>query len=149
MLEIFAIGGWCIVGITALGLLAFGLLSVVLLRLYLTSWQHWPPEAVEASLTRGELTLRVVRVCGACAPLLGLLGTIVGLVHTFEALMYAGRTDAVARGVAQALLTTAHGLLVAIPVAFLGSIAERRAERVSQQAGERLLRAPHADPVAR
>jgi biopolymer transport protein TolQ len=53
------------------------------------------------------------------APLLGLLGTVLGVMHSFLGVVQAGSTNiaAVAPGVAEALITTAAGLVVAIPAA--------------------------------
>jgi biopolymer transport protein ExbB/TolQ len=53
------------------------------------------------------------------SPLLGLLGTVLGVMHSFMGVMESGSSSiaAVAPGVAEALVTTAGGLVVAIPAA--------------------------------
>ncbi len=53
----------------------------------------------------------------AISPLLGLLGTVTGMIRTFKAITVAGvgNPTAMAGGIAEALITTAAGLLVAIP----------------------------------
>ena len=84
------------------------------------------PEAVEkaietaasiqtASLERGLIWLATV---ANIAPLLGFLGTVSGMIHAFEAIAAAEEVSAklVATGIYEALITTAAGLIVAIPV---------------------------------
>ena len=85
--------------------------------------------AVGADLRGG---LRTLEVIGALAPLLGLLGTVLGLIDAFRALELAGsRVDpaALSGGIWEALLTTAAGIGVAIPVIAVTTWLERRVER--------------------
>jgi biopolymer transport protein ExbB len=68
--------------------------------------------------------LRVFHAISNVAPLLGLLGTVLGMMDSFNAIATSsaiGRPDLLAGGIGQALITTAAGLLVAIP-AYLASI---------------------------
>jgi biopolymer transport protein ExbB/TolQ len=69
---------------------------------------------VHAKLKRG---LGVLATIGATAPFVGLFGTVVGILHAFDAIatMKTPGLGAVAGGIAEALVTTAFGLLVAIP----------------------------------
>ncbi len=62
--------------------------------------------------------LRKVAVLAACMPLLGLLGTVLGMVETFSALTERGvaNVDSLAGGISQALITTQAGLVMAVPV---------------------------------
>ncbi len=79
---------------------------------------------------RGQL--RPLEVIAACAPLLGLLGTVVGMIEAFATLASAGREinpSLLAGGIWKALLTTAAGLIVAIPALFTWHIFDRRIER--------------------
>jgi biopolymer transport protein ExbB len=66
----------------------------------------------------------------AAAPLLGLLGTVLGMIQVFEAVSLAGavRGEQLSAGIAQALITTAAGLIIAIPLLFLHAYLEGRAE---------------------
>lgn len=71
----------------------------------------------EASRIYLGKNLVVLNTIGNVAPLLGLLGTIVGMITAFDAIAVAGTGDpqVVAGGISQALVTTAAGLIVAIP----------------------------------
>ncbi len=64
--------------------------------------------------------LRVLSVIGSVAPLLGLLGTITGMITAFQTVAASGealgRTELLAKGIYEAMITTAGGLVVAIPV---------------------------------
>ncbi len=64
------------------------------------------------------------------SPLLGLLGTVVGMIKVFTTLMEAGAGDAsvLAGGISQALITTAAGLSVAIPALFFVNYFQRRVD---------------------
>ena len=61
--------------------------------------------------------LPVLQTVGNVAPLLGLLGTITGMISAFESIAESGTGDpkVVAGGISEALITTATGLLIAIP----------------------------------
>jgi biopolymer transport protein ExbB len=65
----------------------------------------------------------------AGAPLLGLLGTVIGMIKIFAVVASAGSgiTEQLASGIAQALITTASGLIIAIPALFVHSFLEARA----------------------
>jgi biopolymer transport protein ExbB len=74
------------------------------------------------------------------APLLGILGTVIGIIHSFDMLGRAGIQDpqAVTSGIAQALITTAAGLLIAIftlfPYNYFMSKVEKAAVRIEKYA---------------
>jgi len=80
--------------------------------------------------------LRALEVIAALSPLLGLLGTVLGMIQAFQQLEAAGaRVDPaiLSGGIWQALLTTAAGLTVAIPVVLLHAWLERRVERCAHR----------------
>ena len=75
--------------------------------------------------------LRVLEVIATTAPLLGLFGTVLGMIEAFQALEAAGsqvNPSILSGAIWQALLTTAVGLAVAIPVSMVHSWFERRVE---------------------
>lgn len=77
-------------------------------------------------------SLNVILVLAAIAPLLGLLGTVSGMISTFNVISIfgTGNAKAMAGGISEAMITTQSGLLVAIPGFFLGTILKRRAQRL-------------------
>lgn len=80
--------------------------------------------------------LAVIGVLAAIAPLLGLLGTVLGMIETFDviAVFGTGNSRAMASGIGVALITTQTGLLVAIP----GLLMSNRLGRAAQQLKLRL-----------
>lgn len=79
--------------------------------------------------------LRFLELTAMISPLLGLLGTVLGMIQSFQELELAeGAANAsiLAGGIWQALLTTAAGLLVAIPAAVAAGLFAARIERVAQ-----------------
>lgn len=79
--------------------------------------------------------IRVLELIAMISPLLGLLGTVMGMIQSFQALeMAEGAANAsvLAGGIWQALLTTAVGLLVAIPAAVAATLLSARAESAAQ-----------------
>jgi biopolymer transport protein ExbB len=81
-------------------------------------------EAILKEVPKLEKYHSIIKVFAAIAPLLGLLGTVVGMIVTFQALTLFGTGDPklMAGGISQALVTTMLGLIVAIPLVFLHSV---------------------------
>jgi biopolymer transport protein ExbB len=79
--------------------------------------------------------LAVIGVLAAIAPLLGLLGTVTGMITTFDiiAVFGTGNARAMAGGISQALITTQTGLLVAIPGLYMFSFLTRKADKLKQR----------------
>ncbi len=80
--------------------------------------------------------IRILEVIALISPLLGLLGTVLGMIQSFQELeMAEGAANAsvLAGGIWQALLTTAVGLVVAIPAAVASSLLSATVERVSHK----------------
>jgi biopolymer transport protein ExbB len=76
--------------------------------------------------------LALIAVTAAVAPLLGLLGTVTGIIKTFNLITVFGTGDPrlLADGISEALITTEFGLLVAIPSLILHALLSRRAQSV-------------------
>jgi len=90
-------------------------------------------------LTKGLLFIKVV---SAVAPLMGLLGTVTGMIKTFQVITLYGAGDPkmMAGGISQALMTTVLGLVVAIPMVLLHTVVSGQSRKIinilqSQSAG--------------
>ena len=81
-----------------------------------------------SEITPLEGTLPTIATIGTLLPMLGLLGTVTGMINVFEvvALHGSGKPEEMAYGISQALLTTASGLIFAIPVIFLHHLLSRK-----------------------
>ena len=90
-------------------------------------------------LTKGLLFIKVISVV---APLMGLLGTVTGMIKTFQVITLYGAGDPkmMAGGISQALVTTVLGLVVAIPMVLLHTVVSGQSRKIvniiqSQSAG--------------
>jgi biopolymer transport protein ExbB len=79
--------------------------------------------------------LALIGVLAAVAPLMGLLGTVTGMIGTFDILSVFGTGNAkgMAGGISEALITTQTGLLVAIPGLYMKGFLDRRARNLQQR----------------
>lgn len=85
-------------------------------------------------LERLRSYLRALEVIGTLSPLLGLFGTVLGMISAFKELEAAGNqvnASLLSRGIWEALLTTAVGLTVAIPTVAVATWLERRVDRLA------------------
>ena len=95
----------------------------------------------------------IIKVFAAVAPLLGLLGTVVGMIITFQQLTLFGTGDPklMAGGISQALITTVLGLIVAIPLVLLHSVVSSSSqglvEILEEQSAGLIARKADADAV--
>ncbi len=89
-------------------------------------------EAILHQLPRVEAGLSVLAVLGAVAPLLGLLGTVTGMINTFRVITLFGTGDPklMSGGISEALITTELGLAVAIPIMLLHTFLQRRSDHI-------------------
>ena len=89
-------------------------------------------EAVLKELPNLEKSLNLLKIIAAVAPLLGLLGTVTGMIITFQAITIFGAGDpkAMAGGISGALVTTVLGLCVAIPTVLLHTIVSGRSKKI-------------------
>jgi len=100
---------------------------------------HAPIEAAERALEREALIttadmkkgLSGLATIGTTAPFIGLFGTVIGIINAFRgmAMTGSGGIAAVSTGIAEALITTALGLFVAIPAVWLFNIFMNKIER--------------------
>lgn len=89
-------------------------------------------EGVMRETPKLESGLTLLKIIAAVAPLMGLLGTVTGMIITFQAITIFGAGDpkAMAGGISSALVTTVLGLLVAIPTVLLHTLVNGRAQRI-------------------
>lgn len=86
----------------------------------------YAPHVVEAL----EKRLNLLTMIGAVAPLLGMTGTVTGMISAFDEMRRSGVSgDAVAGGISEALITTATGLLVAMPAVVAYNIFAKKVDR--------------------
>ncbi len=91
-------------------------------------------------LTRGIVTrvdgsVKAILVLAGIAPLLGLLGTVGGMITTFDVIsgFGTGNARALASGISEALVTTQTGLVVAVPGLIIGNLLRRKVEGVKNR----------------
>ncbi|MGR8999235.1 MAG: MotA/TolQ/ExbB proton channel family protein [Gammaproteobacteria bacterium] len=91
-------------------------------------------EAITREVPALEKGLAIIKLLAAVGPLLGLLGTVTGMIITFQTISLFGTGDPklMAEGISQALVTTVIGLCVAIPLLFLHSIVASRSRMLIQ-----------------
>ena len=78
--------------------------------------------------------IMIIKVISVVAPLMGLLGTVTGMINTFQAITLFGTGDPrmMAGGISQALITTVLGLVVAIPTVLLHTVVSGRSKSIIQ-----------------
>jgi biopolymer transport protein ExbB len=91
-------------------------------------------ESILREGTRIDRFGSIIVVIAAAAPLLGLLGTVSGMIHTFEVITEFGENDPklLSAGISEALIDTMLGLVVAIPALLFGNILSNWVERVKE-----------------
>ena len=111
----------------ALTLLSIALYALAAERMY----SIFGPTSRETPPARKGLL--VLRALVGAAPLLGLLGTVSGMIESFEALMNGGRIGELGHGIGYALRTTQYGLAIAVPGIILERVISRRSEHLNRQ----------------
>ncbi|MBN1587617.1 MAG: MotA/TolQ/ExbB proton channel family protein [Candidatus Omnitrophica bacterium] len=83
-------------------------------------------------IPRLERGLALLSVTAAVAPLLGLLGTVTGMIHTFNlvTIFGAGKAQLLSSGISEALITTEFGLIVAVPALLAHAFLSRRVRQL-------------------
>jgi biopolymer transport protein ExbB len=101
-------------------------------------------EAGERQVQRLRARLRLLAIIASIAPLLGLLGTITGMIKAFQTVAVSGealgKTEMLAKGIYEAMITTAAGLIVAIPVLlahhWISATIEKRVSEIDRLAAD-------------
>lgn len=89
-------------------------------------------EKIVETQPKVERFLSMIAVTAATAPLLGLLGTVTGMINTFKLITIFGTGDArqLSSGISEALITTEFGLIVAIPAVIAHAFLSRKAKSI-------------------
>jgi hypothetical protein len=89
-------------------------------------------EVVMKTRLKAQRFLPFIAICAASAPLLGLLGTVTGIINTFKLITVFGSGDVktLSGGISEALITTEFGLIVAIPSLLLHAFLSRKARGI-------------------
>ena len=98
-------------------------------------------EAILGEIPRLERFLSTLGILAAIAPLLGLLGTVTGMINTFHTITLYGTGDPrmMSGGISEALITTMLGLAVAIPVMLCHTVLSRAVENTIGQMEEKAV----------
>jgi biopolymer transport protein ExbB len=96
-----------------------------------TAWARRMQPAMQAEALALRRHLPLIAALASVSTLLGLLGTVLGMVRSFTALTRGGaeQVSSLAEGVSQALVTTQAGLVVALPIFLLQGVLSARAEK--------------------
>jgi biopolymer transport protein ExbB/TolQ len=150
--EWFAGGGWTMVALAALALA----LWVLILERYVATGRRLrdlrlgraiEPPTGDANLT-GLRRMGLIRACIVIAPLLGLLGTVTGMIETFDSILRGGYIAEMSDGIRKALLTTQYGLAIAAPGLLAESVLLRRQDKLARLARAERLRRKGESPCA-
>lgn len=89
-------------------------------------------EAILRELPRIESGINIIKIFSAIAPLLGLLGTVLGMIATFQQITLFGTGDPriMAGSISMALVTTAQGIIAALPLILTHSIVAARSKSI-------------------
>lgn len=109
----------------------------------LTEIEHTVSEANEREAARLYNNVRWLNLCASVTPLIGLLGTVQGMIQAFFVTAHlpvgVNKAESLAQGIYVALITTFGGLVVAIPAAIVAHFFEGRIQRLFRELDEMLL----------
>jgi len=96
-------------------------------------------EAISSEIPKLTRAINWIKIISVVAPLLGLLGTVTGMIDVFETMALFGTGDPklMAGGISQALVTTVLGLVAAIPCVFLHTMTNNRSRELMMILQER------------
>ncbi len=108
--------------------------------------KSWAAHAVRTKLIsevrlRAEQNVELIKTLVAIAPLLGLLGTVTGMVEVFDVMAISGSSNAraMSAGVSKATIPTMAGMVSALSGLFVTNVLERNAKKSVQQLADQLL----------
>jgi biopolymer transport protein ExbB len=89
-------------------------------------------EAILRETPKLEVGVNIIKIFAAIAPLMGLLGTVVGMIETFQQITLFGTGDPkiMAGSISMALVTTALGLIAALPLILVHAVVAGRSKSV-------------------
>ncbi len=89
-------------------------------------------EAIQSAMPRLDRNMSALQILGMVSPLLGLLGTVTGMIATFQMITLYGTGDPkiMSGGISEALITTQYGLIVAIPIILVHGYLQGRIDRI-------------------
>jgi len=119
--------------------------------MYMTALDHWDLEAAEVEKAMADMaSLRVrklrrstrsLRLIGNVSPLLGLLGTVMGMITAFQTVALSSQSinkaELLAEGIYQAMITTAAGLVIAIPTLLVFFYFNNRIDKIAEEYEEK------------
>jgi biopolymer transport protein ExbB len=114
--------------------------------IYKAALLHWDHSAEEADKAMGDTaslsirkmrrTIRPLRLIAGISPLLGLLGTVVGMIRAFQTVALSSQSinkaELLAEGIYQAMVTTATGLTIAIPTLIVFFYFNNRIDKIAE-----------------
>ena len=105
------------------------------------SLQSMFDEKIQGFLPKIESRVALIKLIATVAPLLGLLGTVIGMIGTFQAITLFGTGDPklMAGGISQALVTTVLGLCAAIPLVLSHGLLSSQSTKLGKLIGEQFL----------
>jgi biopolymer transport protein ExbB len=108
-------------------------------------------EAILREIPPLERYLSTLGILAAIAPLLGLLGTVTGMINTFHVITFYGASDPrmMSGGISEALVTTMLGLAVAIPIMLCHTLINRKVETLISTMEEKAVAFVNAVSVVR
>lgn len=115
-------------------------------RRWLTQWKHYNNDSARAAfyvrryiLSEAKISLRQslasIKILVVISPMLGLLGTVVGMIHVFDVMAVVGNGSArsMAAGISQATISTMAGMIIAISGLYCQKFIEKRIQDKIQQ----------------
>ena len=106
-----------------------------------STYAHWVKDKLVSEVRQSaEININITKALVALAPLLGLLGTVTGMIQVFEIMAITGGSDAKAMsaGVSQATIPTMAGMVASLSGIIFSSGLDKRAERAVQKVADRL-----------